>query len=580
MKNFILQTMSRVALAAVCFGFLTQPGIGQPPKADSRFDSHLASGEFSSARQIAEGRPSGERDSLLSRLAQAQAAAGAHSGAARTLATITNDSLSHQAMNSLAGGSSVADSAAPMGGGAVADFQTLMDLIRETIDSDSWDDAEGNGRMQPFPMGVRIDAKGVLQLETRKPPSTPLAEIRKSSLADRGNRDVRRKSSLRKVSLSRLERQLHWYRARGLPPTDAMRHVAGIHRISHVFLYPQSQEVVIAGPADEWFESSAGRHLSQSTREPTLWLDDWIEVWKNSRQGDGSFLCSIEPQADRLQGVVDFLAETDQTANRTLWMDELRKKLGKQDIVIEGVDPASRMAHVIVEADYRMKQIGIGEVNGARGMKSYFDLLTRSEQRGRNNMDALRWWMAVGYESIGTTDAGHAFAFTGNSVRCLSEDQILNADGTRSATGTARGANAGFADLFTRHFTELAAHDAAFADLENVFDLAMVSALLHSDGLAAEAGWQPRGFAGRGAYKPDSVDVPDELMTAAAHRVYGGRHIVVQVAGGVRGDMASVASDPERFRISGELTDSSQQASPVGHNADVWWWDAAIRQPE
>ena len=50
-----------------------------------------------------------------------------------------------------------------MGGGAVADFQTLMDLIRETIDSDSWDDAEGNGRMRPFPMGVRIDAKGALQ---------------------------------------------------------------------------------------------------------------------------------------------------------------------------------------------------------------------------------------------------------------------------------------------------------------------------------------------------------------------------------------------------------------------------------
>lgn len=574
MKNFILQTMSRVALAAVCFGFLTQPGIGQPPKADNRFDSHLASGEFSSARQIAEGRPSGERDSLLSRLAQAQAAAGAHSGAARTLATITNDSLSHQAMNSLAGGSSVADSAAPMGGGAVADFQTLMDLIRETIDSDSWDDAEGNGRMRPFPMGVRIDAKGVLQLETRKPPSTPLAEIRKSSLADRGNRDVRRKSSLRKVSLSRLERQLHWYRARGLPPTDAMRHVAGIHRISHVFLYPQSQEVVIAGPADEWFESSAGRHLSQSTREPTLWLDDWIEVWKNSRQGGGSFLCSIEPQADRLQGVVDFLAETDQTANRTLWMDELRKKLGKQDIVIEGVDPASRMAHVIVEADYHMKRIGVGLEPSVFGVSSYLDLLGASKTKDASRV--LRWWFTLRDDPVTRSPDSLAFEFDHQVVQLRSENPKITDAGVQLGTGKTGNLNHRFATSFTQNIDKLAERYPLYHDLRNVMHWSLVAAFVnqaHEDGTIA---WQGDYFLDPAASVGGSTSVPRSVESVVNHRRFKGGRYVVAVSGGVLVDAKTWEARTNNVKEDryGKLPLAHKDhARPATLPPEVWWWD-------
>jgi len=472
------------------------------------------------------------------------------------------------------------------GGSPFADFESLIQLIQEqTAPPARWSEEDGEGgTISIFQQGVFVGVPAVMASIALMQDDSRLNEVADLAKHANRNRDIRSASTLRLISLPRLERHVAALLADGLSIPDEVRYLAGLSGIEYLFVFPESGDVVVGGPAADWSWDESGRAVSVEDGRPVVQLDDLVVLTQTfTSDGPGFFMCSIDPKQEQVHALHEFVRQHRRSltaGNAVEFTQKVEEQLGLQNVIVDGVPADSRVAKVIVEADYRMKQIGIGEVNGARGMKSYFDLLTRSEQRGRNNMDALRWWMAVGYESIGTTDAGHAFAFTGNSVRCLSEDQILNADGTRSATGTARGANAGFADLFTRHFTELAAHDAAFADLENVFDLAMVSALLHSDGLAAEAGWQPRGFAGRGAYKPDSVDVPDELMTAAAHRVYGGRHIVVQVAGGVRGDMASVASDPERFRISGELTDSSQQASPVGHNADVWWWDAAIRQPE
>ena len=40
----------------------------------------------------------------------------------------------------------------------------------------------------------------------------------------------------------------------------------------------------------------------------------------------------------------------------------MRDCLGRQDIEVYGIDPRCRVAHVLVEADYHMKLIGMGLV--------------------------------------------------------------------------------------------------------------------------------------------------------------------------------------------------------------------------
>ena len=68
----------------------------------------------------------------------------------------------------------------------------------------------------------------------------------------------------------------------------------------------------------------------------------------------------------------------------------------------------------------------------------------------------------------------------------------------------------------------------------------------------------------------------DELMTAANFRTYRGGDIVVQVAGGVRGDLKSIVQNPETFEVSTEVAKKAAVASPIGQSGR-WWWDAAVR---
>ena len=65
-------------------------------------------------------------------------------------------------------------------------------------------------------------------------------------------------------------------------------------------------------------------------------------------------------------------------------------------------------------------------------------------------------------------------------------------------------------------------------------------------------------------------------MTAANFRTYRGGDIVVQVAGGVRGDLKSIVQNPETFEVSAEVAKKAAVANPIGQSGR-WWWDAAAQ---
>ena len=87
------------------------------------------------------------------------------------------------------------------------------------------------------------------------------------------------------------------------------------------------------------------------------------------------------------------------------------------------------------------------------------------------------------YDSVLHSPSRDAFEIEGASVRCLSENELITAQGKRVETGRTEDTNRLFAANFTEHYAELAAHDNVFADLQNVFDLALVAALIQSEGL-------------------------------------------------------------------------------------------------
>src|SRR4029450_2298476 len=174
---------------------------------------------------------------------------------------------------------------------------------------------------------------------------------------------------------------------------------------------------------------------------------------------------------------------------------------------------------------------------------SYFDLLKAAGQTKGAPLEALRWWLTMKYAAIVHNPDRSFFEIQGSSVLVQSENQFVNAQGQHVPTGVSEPVNRLFAENFTRHYNELAQRDLVLADMRNIFDMGLVAALCREEGLHEKSGWDLGVFAAGGAYHPAVVSAPTVVESVMNHRVYGGKDIVVQVAGGVQADVAAMARD-------------------------------------
>ena len=156
--------------------------------------------------------------------------------------------------------------------------------------------------------------------------------------------------------------------------------IGWFEKICFVFFFRDTKDIVIAGPAGEWIIDDEDRWVSVDTKRPILRLDDLVVVLRNAFGSElGTFRCSIDPKRENLARTQEFLAHSNlhplrpSEAARTRWLDQLRSSMGKQVISISGIDPMTRVARIIVEADYHMKLIGMGILMDVPG---YFDLLS------------------------------------------------------------------------------------------------------------------------------------------------------------------------------------------------------------
>jgi hypothetical protein len=214
-----------------------------------------------------------------------------------------------------------------------------------------------------------------------------------------------------------------------------------------------------------------------------------------------------------------------------------------------------------------MKLIGIGKLEGGSKVPDYFELTQQHPEFASSSIEGLRWWLSMKYEAVLHSPDRTAFEIAGSSVRCQSENEHLKENGERVHTGNAEPINAMFAQNFTDNYNELAAKEPVFADLKSVFDLALVAALIEKEDLDGQTHWNRGAFAVNGSYKSASYNVPTSVDTVVNHRVFKGKDVVVQVAGGVRADVAAVVSDES---LQKESTAAIKPALPAGR----WWWDA------
>ena len=334
---------TRLPLAAIGLWVVavwTLPAAAEPPQ-DALIQAHIAAGEFAPAIALAQqAADPQQRDAWLAEIATAQARAGNRDASLRSAAEIGDDRVRAATLSTAA--------AVPLGGqggGNEPDFDSLMELITTTVQPSTWDGVGGPGSMSKFPTGVYVDAQGVLKPLVKEELAGRLAALHAASRPRGGGDDARRNSPLRMVSLTRLEKQIQLLLAAGRQPTEEMQVLAGLQRIQYVFVYPESGDLVLAGPAGDWKPGPEDIVVSSDTGQPVVRLDDLVVVLRLMTSGrDAQFGCLITPRPAGLARVQAFVKQSNQRAispeERPAWLEKVRAQLGKQDIEVYGLDPA------------------------------------------------------------------------------------------------------------------------------------------------------------------------------------------------------------------------------------------------
>ncbi len=477
------------------------------------------------------------------------------------------------------------------GGAANADFDSLIDLIESTVATDTWaENGGGQAEIRPFPTGVMVDSGGMLRQKSQQKPDAESAALaakrgKPASAASAAPQQAKRASPLRYISLPRLEREIARRQAAHQPLDAVMLTLAGLQRAQFVFAYPESGDLVIAGPAGDWYVSDDGHILSKVTNLPVVRLDDLLCLLRRGPSAaDSHFGCSINPRQESLAKTQEFLAASSrrplEPSQRKQWLSDLRDTVGRQDIEIFGIDPASRAASVLVEADYHMKLIGMGLAEGVTGVASYLDTLKQATTRAGASpppapppMSVLRWWFTLNYDSIHHSEPNDAFELIGQAARVLSENELLAERGQRVHTGQSDNLNRQFAESFTANFAELAHKYPVYGELRNIFDLSMAVALIQKEGLAEKVGWKPGLLVNGDKLRLPHRNVPREVETVINHRVVNGRTILAGVSGGVMVAPSDVLKQASKSDSTGNTIERAP-VPPKELAAEAWWWDA------
>lgn len=257
---------------------------------------------------------------------------------------------------------------------------------------------------------------------------------------------------------------------------DKLKHLAGLTRIEYLFVYPDADELVIAGPAEPVDTTEPHRPAGAATGRPVVQLTDLLDMLRLADRQVRKIGCSLDPDPEsmqRVQAVVQRYGAISRGERRAFARD-LKDAMGGQNVRLFGVDEASRAAHAFLVADYLMKRQALGLAPiPIRGMTHA--ITPRAKAAGR-------FWFEPAYEPIRQSRDKRVYALDGARLQVKS-GRLMFQEG-----GAPRKAKA-FATNFTRHMADLAAAEPAYADLQNLVDLYLLAHLVEADQLDEQADW-------------------------------------------------------------------------------------------
>ena len=434
----------------------------------------------------------------------------------------------------------------------------------------------GGGGSAAGAAGVVIDAQGVLRTMGVADAGLSLERRRNAAASLPG--DLRQRSKLRKVALGRLEREVAAAVASGRGIPEELEKLAGLTRVQYVFIYPgegsEQGEVVIAGPAEGWIADATGRVVGIETGSPTLLLEDLaaaLRAFPPGQPTDSTIGCSIDPKQEGLAAMQTYLRKLGRVnpqASTEQIVAGMRQALGPQDVRVEGVHPATHFAQVMVEADYRMKLIGIGLERPPVKMNSWIDLTSAS---GVAANALQRWYFMPDYQCVRISEDDLAIELVGRGVKLVGADEAVLPDGRRMSANRPDRASKTFTETFTRKYPDIAARNPVYAQLRNLIDLSVAAAYLQEHDAYGRTQWSAEELRNEQVYSIEKLIAPLEVEPAI-HAVWRGNRLLTPIGGGVT-LQPRIALDSPNLLMDEQGAVSQARSEGVNIPAGRWWWE-------
>jgi hypothetical protein len=449
----------------------------------------------------------------------------------------------------------------------------LVLLALTSNDARAQGQGQGGGALA---QGVYVDAEGVLRTVMLGESGDRLNRLRRKDVRQ-ASAELSGRSALRKISLAQVAKEVQACVRAGKQIPDDLKFLGGMTQIQYLFVYPEERDLVIAGPAEGWELDAAGRVVGQSSKRPVLRLEDLVialRAFPPEGKPNPVVGCTINQTAEGVRNLNQFLASlgasVDARQINASLVQRVRDSMGLQDVEIWGVPSDSRLAAVLVEADYRMKLIGIGLENArVRGLTTYYTLLGPGDG-GMNKLQ--RWWFVPDYEAIVESQDGNAFEFRGQRAKLVGADDKLSATGEVNRGDSAGGATKRFAQSFSSHFQELAKVNPIYADMQNAFDWIIVAALIQQRNLIRQVAPDIAYFLQSDAgYQPELLPVPKQAESVVNAK-WIGRKLAIPVGGGVVVEPSKLLDSPSMRSRDATLGDR-RRAARSGGRPDRWHWE-------
>ncbi|MBA4107925.1 MAG: hypothetical protein C0485_19510 [Pirellula sp.] len=420
----------------------------------------------------------------------------------------------------------------------------------------------GNGAVG----GVAVDASGVIALAEQRD-LLELKEARGVAMVGLGG-DVAKQSRLRKISLRRLDALLAQHASENIPLPPEVLYLAGLQRVEYVFAYPETHDVVLAGPAEAWTVDEGGNAVGEDSGAAIMQLVDLIAALRTiDKLIAGEMIsCSIDPTPAGLRQFAALLRRS-RTSPSTQLLRRMEQAVGPQTITLTGIAPESHFAQVLVVADWQMKRLGMGlAASPVDGLTSYLEMLRdKPGMAPRNTMP--RWWLAYGDEPVERDAEGLSWSLSRPGVQVCTAAGRLQPDGDVDAQTASDPLAKAWATSMTKQYDRLAVVEPIFGQLRGCMDLGLVAAILAAGDLLTAVNLELPMLLDDARLQLASHHVP-RTVASQASAIKGRREWIVSISGGVELDVARLIN---AANVQTEIREARTEASPSP--AASWWWD-------